>query len=85
MFYIFYILKYSLLQFNTMTEIQMQKIVQDVLNLDKDNRILVAKMIYRYNPELLYIKADGCRAILNKLPSDLINEICNFIQYKLKL
>lgn len=71
--------------FTTMTEIRMQAITQDALNLDKENRILVAKIIYRYNPDLVYIKADGCRTILNKLPEEVINEIYNFIQYKLKL
>jgi len=62
----------------------MQSIVQDALNLDKENRVHVAKIIYRHNQELIHMKADGCRIILNKLPEEVINEIYNFIQYKLK-
>lgn len=67
-----------------MTEIQMQSIVQDALNLDRDNRVLIAKMIYRHNPDLIFVKADGCRIILNKLSKEVVREIYNFIQYKIK-
>jgi hypothetical protein len=66
-----------------MSEIKMQSIVQDVLNLGREDRVHVAKMIYRHNPDLIYMKPDGCRVILNKLNEELINKIHNFIQYKL--
>jgi len=63
----------------------MQSIVQDALKLEKENRILVAKMIYRYNSDLVYLKADGCRIILNTLPEELITKIYKFIQYKIQV
>ena len=67
-----------------MSEVQMQSIVKDALNLDKENRRQVMLMIRRHNSSVVNFKADGCRIILNKLPKELIQEIYNFIQYKIQ-
>lgn len=67
-----------------MSEIKMQSIVQDAPNLDKDSRVTVAKIIYRHDPNLLFFKIDGSRCILNNLPENVINEIYNFIENKLR-
>ena len=67
-----------------MSEVQMQSIVRDALNLDRENRKQVMLMIRRHNSSAVNFKADGCRIILNKLPEELIREIYNFIQYKIQ-
>ena len=67
-----------------MSEVQMQSIVRDSLNLDRENRKQIMLMIRRYNTNAVNFKSDGCRIILNKLSKELIQEIYNFIQYKIQ-
>lgn len=67
-----------------MTEVQMQSIVRDAINLDKEDKIRVMIMVRRHNSKLVNFKADGCRIILNNLPEGVINEIYNFIRHKLQ-
>jgi hypothetical protein len=67
----------------TMTEVQMQMIAGEGRNMSPEDAKRIMQMIHRYNPDVLNFKQDGCRIILNKLPDKLINEIYNFIQYKI--
>lgn len=67
-----------------MTEVQMQSIVRDAINLDKDDKIQVMLMVRRYDSKLINFNVDGCRIILNRLPEEVIKEIHNFIKYKLQ-
>lgn len=67
-----------------MSEIKMQSIVQNAPNLNLENRKAVAKIIYRHDPKVLFFKIDGSRCILNNLPEEVINEMYNFIENKLR-
>lgn len=57
-------------------------IYENVIYLSQEDKLKIAEMIKNCDPSLINECADGIRVAFKKMPEDLINQVYNFISYK---